>query len=155
MFEVLRSTNGIDFIKISEIKSNVNINTNTNYSYLDNNVSQILGNNIFYKLKQIDIDGKITFSPIIKFILGSKSRIEVFPNPFNNNFTIAFSAIKTSKAMLKLQNSAGVLVFNQSINIVKGSNSIFITSLPTLNSGIYYATINSADLSFKIKLQKL
>lgn len=153
-FEILRSSDGIDFIKIGSVKSNANSNTNTNYTFLDNNVSQISGYTVFYKLKQVDFDGKVSYSSIIKIILGSKSKFEVFPNPFSNNFTLSFGAPKTLTGVLKIQNSAGVLVYSQSVNILKGNNSLLINNLPTLSTGIYYATIVNADLSLKIKLQK-
>jgi len=153
-FELFRSTDGLDFIKVASIKSAGNSNSVRNYSHQDN-ISGNSGNNVYYRLKQIDIDGKSTFSSVVKLSLGSKTTFDIFPNPFTSNFTVSFGAAKTTTANLRIQNSAGNLVYSQTINVSKGNNSILLNSLPTLGSGVYYVTIYNEELNFNGKLQKL
>lgn len=153
-FELFRSTDAIDFIKVATLKSAGNSNTIKNYSYQDN-ISGTSDNQVYYRLKQIDKDGKATFSSVVRLSLGSKSTFEVFPNPFTNNFTVSFGATKTSTATLKIQNSAGNLVFSKTINVVKGNNSVVMNSLPPLGPGIYYVTVYNEELNLNAKLQKL
>jgi hypothetical protein len=154
-FELFRSTDGLDFIKVASVKSAGNSNSVRNYSYQDN-ISSNSGNNVYYRLKQIDIDGKATFSAIVKLsLVSAKSTFEVYPNPFSNNFTVSFGAAKTSSATLRIQNSAGNVVFTKSISVTKGNNSLVMNSLPALSSGVYYVTINNDELNFNGKLQKL
>jgi hypothetical protein len=152
-FELFRSTDGEDFIKVATIKSAGNSSSIRNYSYVDNIGGT--GNIVYYRLKQIDIDGKATFSPIVKLSLGAKSSFDIFPNPFNSNFTVSFGATKTSTANLRIQNSAGTLVYSKTISVTKGNNSLLMNNLPTLGSGVYYVTINNEELNFNGKLQKL
>ena len=152
-FELFRSTDGDDFIKVASIKSAGNSNSVRNYSYVDNIGGS--GNIVYYRLKQIDIDGKATFSPIVKLSLGAKSSFGIFPNPFSNNFTVSFGAAKTATATLRIQNSAGSLVYSKTIGVSKGNNSLLLNSLPTLGSGVYYITIYNDELNFNGKLQKL
>jgi len=153
-FELFRSTDGLDFIKVANIKSAGNSNSIRNYNYQDN-ITGNSGNNVYYRLKQIDIDGKATFSSVVKLSLGSKTTFDIFPNPFTSNFTVSFGAAKTSTANLRIQNSAGNLVYSKTITVSKGNNSILLNSLPTLGSGVYYVTIYNEELNFNGKLQKL
>jgi hypothetical protein len=154
-FEIFRSTNGQDFIKIGSVKSAGNSVSVRNYSFQDD-IAGNVGNTVYYRLKQIDIDGKASVSPIVKLSLGSvKSSFEVYPNPFSNNFTVAFGAAKTATATLRIQNSAGNLVYSKTINVTKGNNSLMMNNLPALGSGVYYVTIYNEELNFNGKLQKL
>ncbi len=153
-FELFRSTDGQDFEKVGSIKSAGNSNTIKNYSYLDN-ITGNAGNHVYYRLKQIDIDGKATFSSILKLNLAAKTSFEVFPNPFTNNFTVSFGANKTATATIRIQNSAGNLVYSKVINVIKGNNSLVMNSLPTLGAGVYYVTVYNEEINFNGKLQKL
>jgi len=153
-FELFRSTDGQDFEKVTSIKSAGNSNTIKNYSYQDN-ITGNAGNYVYYRLKQIDIDGKATFSSIVKLNLAAKTSFEVFPNPFTNNFTLSFGANKTATATIRIQNSAGNLVFSKTINVIKGNNSVVMNNLPILGAGVYYVTVFNEEINFNGKLQKL
>ena len=99
--------------------------------------------------------GNTTFSSIVKLALGVNTSVAVYPNPFNNDFTVSFSASKTSPATLKLMNSTGQLVFTKTITVNKGNNSILVSGLPSMRPGIYYMSIGNEELNFNSKLQKL
>jgi hypothetical protein len=105
-------------------------------------------------LKQVDIDGKYTFSSVVKLAIGLNTSVVVYPNPFNNDFTVSFSANKTAPASLKLMNTTGQLVFLKTITVNKGNNSILINSMPSIKPGIYYMSISNEELNFNSKLQK-
>ena len=152
-FELFRSTDGSDFIKVSTIKSSGNSSTVKNYNYQDN-ISGNSGNYVYYRLKQIDINGKATFSSVVKLNLDSKSSFDIFPNPFTNNFTVSFSAPKTSNATLRVQNSTGHLVYSRQVAVTKGNNSVVMNNLPTMAPGVYYVTIQNEEMNFNGKLQK-
>ena len=152
-FELYRSTDGQDFSLVTTIKSAGFSSTIKNYSYVDNNVGS--NQNIYYRLKQVDIDGKFNFSQTIKISTGNQmSKIDVFPNPFTNRFTASFSATKTANATLMLRNTLGQAVFQQTIRVNSGNNSISVSNLPTLNAGIYYLSIVNDDINYNSKLQR-
>jgi hypothetical protein len=151
-FELLKSTDGQNFSLVSSIKSAGNSNTVKNYSYTD----YTPGNSqyVYYRLKQVDINGKFAFSSIVKISLGAKMGIEVFPNPFVSNFTASFSAAKTAEASVVLRNSIGQPVFKQIVKVNKGNNSVVINNLPALTTGVYYLSISNDDINYVNKLQK-
>jgi Secretion system C-terminal sorting domain len=152
-FELFKSTDGKNFLSVTTIKSTGFSSLVKNYSYQDNSPNN--GTYVYYRLKQVDINGKYTFSSIIKLALGLNTSVAVYPNPFINDFTVSFSAPKIATVTLKLQNSTGQLVFSKAIAVNKGNNSILINSLPSIKPGIYYMSVSNDELNFNSKLQKL
>ncbi|MEO8763367.1 MAG: T9SS type A sorting domain-containing protein [Ginsengibacter sp.] len=152
-FELLKSADGKSFSPVAKIKSAGFSNLKRNYSYQDNTPNT--GKYVYYRLKQVDINGKYTFSTIVKLALGSNATVSVYPNPFNSDFTITFSATKTAMATLKLHSSTGQLVFSKIVSVNKGNNSILVNNLPSIIPGIYYMTVSNEELNFNSKLQKL
>jgi len=83
-FEIERSENGESFEKIGFVAGRGNSQKRIQYSFFDN---QISGAKTFYRLKQIDIDGKSSYSQIIT--VGSNMiEVKINPNPFTNNITV-------------------------------------------------------------------
>jgi hypothetical protein len=60
-FDIERSDDGINFIKIDQVKGAGNSTSVINYAYADKNLSSDIK---YYRLKQVDFDGKETISSI-------------------------------------------------------------------------------------------
>lgn len=85
--------------------------------------------------------------------MGALGVVEVFPNPFNNYFTINIGSSKTSLVILNIRNTTGQLVYTKSIAVNKGNNSNVVSNLPSsLKSGIYHVTINNDEINYSAKL---
>ena len=151
-FELLRSNDGTDFQLAATITGAGNSSTPKNYSYRDH--IAIAGNNVFYKLKQIDRDGKFTFSDIIRLSVNSAaSSFQVFPNPAINDFTVSFTANKRGAARLLVRNTNGQTVISKSIDVIKGNNSMLI-NVSQLKTGMYYISVINDEINYNAKLQK-
>ena len=153
-FDLMRSTDGVNFIKAGTVKGAGNSSTVKTYTYQDD-ISSHLGNFVYYRLKQVDIDKREILSAVVKLSMRGQTSFEVFPNPFNNNFTISFNALKSATGTLRIQSSTGNLVYSKTINIAKGNNSLMTSSLPSLGAGVYYVTVYNEELNLSTKLQKL
>lgn len=152
-FELYKSSNGQDFSFVASVKAAGLSNLVKNYTYQDNTSNS--GKYVYYRLKQVDINEKFTYSSVVKLALGMTTSVSVYPNPFSNAFTVSFSAGKTANATLKLQSSTGQTIFTKTISVNNGNNSILINNLPTMNPGIYYMIVSNEELNFSSKLQKL
>lgn len=152
-FELYKSSNGQDFSIVASVKAAGISNLVKNYTYQDNTSNS--GKYVYYRLKQVDINDKFTYSFIVKLSLGLTTSVSVYPNPFSNAFTISFSAGKTANATVKLQSSTGQTIFTKTISVNNGNNSVLINNLPTMNPGIYYMVVSNEELNLTSKLQKL
>ncbi|QES90269.1 T9SS type A sorting domain-containing protein [Rhizosphaericola mali] len=133
-FYVERSSNGTDFHYLSFINTkavNGNSDKFINYEYTDN---YILGNTLYYRLKQVDFDGNIDYSNIISLLNPNHpSSVRVFPNPASSTINVynthpgyKIQIIDMAGKILKIENSNE---YSQKIDVSK------------LASGIYYLRI--------------
>ncbi|MFZ1799330.1 MAG: T9SS type A sorting domain-containing protein, partial [Chitinophagaceae bacterium] len=102
-FMLQRSTNGTTFNNIGKVEA-VNTSGNNEYSFTDE--SPVNGIN-YYRLQMVDIDGKTTYSFIIKIVFGNTSELQVFPNPAKNIITV--NGLQ-SKGTLKIIATDGKLI---------------------------------------------
>ena len=80
-FEVERSLNGVAFTALGRIAGQGTKATTTNYTYRDANLSTQVST-VYYRLRQVDLDGTATYSPVRTVALGSVAiGLEVSPNP--------------------------------------------------------------------------
>ena len=144
-FELERSLNGNDFSTAAIIFSAENATSvRNNYSYKD--VSTTIQNRsiIFYRVKQVDIDGKATYSNIVtvKFASGYAKNIQISPNPFTETLAIIFESTETGNAEVKILSLTGQPVATKNTIVNKGSNNLQIGSLSNLAKGIYIAQVS-------------
>src|SRR5690606_38797173 len=97
-FIIERSTDGKAFTAIGEVKGKDFSNQIAAYSFKD---EQPINGYNYYRLKQMDVDGKITYSEIedVDFSI-SHTDILVYPNPFISSLN--FSGIKARQAQVAL-----------------------------------------------------
>jgi hypothetical protein len=77
-FVVERSQDGMDFQDIGRVQGNGGSMVREDYGLRD--PAPILGVG-YYRLKQVDVNGAITYSNVVAVTLGSDDRLNVFPNP--------------------------------------------------------------------------
>ena len=124
-FIVEHSLNGINFNAIGRVEAR-STSGNNDYSLTD--ARPVDGVN-FYRLKMVDIDGKTTYSSIIKINFAGKSELQAFPNPAKN--TITLRGLQ-SKGTIKIIASDGKLVKQLAIT----GNSMLL-DISTLSNGMY------------------
>ena len=95
-FDILRNTNG-SFEKIGFVASKaLNGNSDTKLAYSFNDMNMPLDKDVFYRLSQIDIDGK-QFLSDIRVINNSAAQqpVLIYPNPSRGNLRIIIPATIT------------------------------------------------------------
>lgn len=83
-FEVERSSNGMDFGMVDTVKSKGSSNQTQNYQWLD---EEPLRGISYYRLKAIDVDGKINYSSVVSTNF-ENSDVKIIPNPNNGAFQV-------------------------------------------------------------------
>jgi hypothetical protein len=101
-FEIERSSDGINFVSIGKIFSqNSNSSAPLNYSTVDNNP---LNGKSYYRLKQVDKNGKHSYSALVISTCNSNATIapvvSVFPNPATDNITIDIKGLPGKKSFI-------------------------------------------------------
>ncbi|GAA4352150.1 hypothetical protein GCM10023185_11540 [Hymenobacter saemangeumensis] len=87
-FDVERSRDGRSFEHIGSRVAQGNSNSPTDYALTDANYPGET-NTLYYRLKQVDLDGTFTYSPVRTVQLGrSLTTLEVYPNPAKAAVTV-------------------------------------------------------------------
>ena len=145
-FDVERSTDGGNYVKITTVKAVGNSSTLQSYAAVDNTPANGIN---FYRLKQVDIDNRYSYSPVVTVRFGAGVAPVIYPNPVISSFNaIAGSDPILEMVMYNLQGKAVVFVLgnnNGDENIVNISN---------LASGIYILKVKTISKDYQIKIVK-
>ncbi|MFY8035358.1 MAG: T9SS type A sorting domain-containing protein, partial [Flexibacteraceae bacterium] len=130
-FNVERSTDGRTFTKIGFVKGNGTTNIKQTYQFTDVNSSEA-----YYRLQQVDFDGKSEYSATIK--VGESSlttQLDIFPNPAKDQVTIR----TIGEGTIEIVSLVGQVVITQPAN---GTNEINISKLAM---GVYTVKFNGVS----------
>jgi hypothetical protein len=141
-YELQRSSNGSDYTTIATV--NKSTNGNRAYNYTDIGVNNTGAKILYYRIKQVDVDGKWSYSDI-RFIDLDKTNVEVtiFPNPVTTGFyiRIPFEDRDNKMVRLKLVGANGQFVGSREITTQQASNYYFDIKDKALAGGTYYLQV--------------
>lgn len=94
-FDIERSADGKTFTKIGYERSHAVNGTSSEkleYSFTD---AQPLAGTNFYRLKQINIDGKAEYSKIVSVMFGHSDATKLYPNPIKDRAFVEAAGVKS------------------------------------------------------------
>ncbi len=151
--EIERGSGARDFKSIFSITA-TQARCNQAFDFTD--IQPLKGNN-YYRLKMIDIDGKISYSPIVLLINASKGLelVGLYPSVVKSQTTLSVSSATAVILQTNITDINGKLVFSNKQTILSGSNLILI-DCSKLAPGLYNLTGITANNTLKtIRFVKL
>ena len=151
-FDVERSLDAINFEKIGTVKGNGTTNTKRSYTFTDANP---YGGMNYYRLRQVDLDGKTTVSHMAfaKYTSKLVSFEQVYPNPFINELNLVISNAIATEATLSIVDVTGRIVSTQAISLQAGNNSLNL-STTQLAQGIYNLVLRTGKTVVSTRIVK-
>lgn len=146
-FTIQRSKDGLVWSDISKQKGAGNSNINLSYNDIDYNPYEGVS---YYRLKQTDFDGKVSFSKL-QMVNITNASIAFYPNPTNK--LIVFNIKKSlnlKDAKIRIKNAVGKVVLNY--NIVPATSGFFEINIQHLPRGIYYLSFISHEMNLTEKI---
>lgn len=141
-FEVERSANGSDGWKsIATVAGAGFSQLPQHYSAFD--ASPLAGVN-FYRIKQIDKDGRSAYSKTVsaRSAEAAGMKVSIAGNPFRSNFTIKFSGA-SGEVNARLIDMSGKQIASESWNLSAGENNKQFSNISGIHTGIYILTVHS------------
>lgn len=131
LFAVERSADGAVYNTIATLAAAGNSNNEVRYSYTDR---LPFTGKIYYRLKQVDADGKTTYSSVATVnATGQTTGLRVYPNPVNDQFRMTLPA--AGEGLLSVSDSKGVQLIQQKITDGQAVNS------SRLSRGVYFLRV--------------
>ncbi len=156
-FEIERSNDGIEFYTVAFVQGAGTSTESREYVYNDN-VEYKGGETFYYRLKQVDLDGRVEYSDIIEvefdivkeFVLNQN-----YPNPFNPSTTIKYAVPQTSLVNIKVYDLTGQEVASL-VNETKEAGTYEIKfDARNLASGVYIYRMVAGNFTSVKKLNLL
>ncbi|MBI2427227.1 MAG: T9SS type A sorting domain-containing protein, partial [Ignavibacteriales bacterium] len=154
-----RSEESSVWIRAGFVEGNGTTNAPNKYSFTDKNLS---AGKYLYRLKQIDRDGKFSYSQEVEVTVGNVPKVfaleQNYPNPFNPTTTIGFTLEKSGMTTLKIYDAIGreiATLVNEFLEAGVYHQRTFSASggdASKLASGIYFAKLS---LEGKSQIKKL
>ena len=138
-FIIEYSKNGVNFSQIGSTAGAGNSNTLQEYNFTHRNPVQ--GNN-YYRIQQIDYDGKYSTSKVTKVWYDNYQKVQVYPNPASSTVTLH----SMEQTTVELRDFYGRLL--KRLPLTEGENLIL---LDDLSNGVYILKFGNGQVESFVK----
>jgi len=154
-FELQRSANGTSFSDVAFIPTKSVASHHTTLTYQFTDTKPLNGLN-YYRLKQVDVNGKFTYSTVIciKQVQTTLELAGLYPNPVTSQMNIKVNSPVATNASVIINDMAGRTVARYPIQVSEGSNN-FTFQVNSLPKGTYLVNfISDNGVSKATKFEK-
>lgn len=145
-FVIERSSDEINFVAIGKVKSTGTPHGLANYAYTDQSPLSPVN---YYRLRNVDVDGKFEFSRIVKVDMDANilASPNVYPNPLTEGSVPTLFMVSSLREtqMVRIADLQGKQVLTKEIDVVQGNNTIALPEMSKLPQGAYMISIHSPD----------
>jgi hypothetical protein len=145
-FELERSADGKNFSSIAFVNTkaeNGTSHSSINYSFTDERAGNVTA---YYRLKQVDRDGKMTYSSSVVVIKGDKYGFEiasVYPNPAREKVNLVITTGISEKSNIIITDLNGRVVKQMNVGLTAGDNYITLDISSFANGSYLVRLINN------------
>jgi hypothetical protein len=140
-FEIERSSVNADFKTLGFVRGSGTTTVSHDYNFKD---SQPIDGTNLYRLKQVDVNGNVTYSPVVSVNFNFR-KIEIFPNPVQKQIYIRNNINFSNGDNLKIEISdfSGKVLYKQNASS-SGSNIITLNIPSTISNGMYVIMVTNS-----------
>ena len=145
-FIVERSVNGSNYNSIGSLKAE-NTAGFHQYSFTDRKIISLGVPVVYYRLKQVDINGRFIYSRIVAISVDNKTIVHFYPNPAHNEANLVITINKPEQVQWRIIDNAGRVVQQQQWKLARGSNYLLI-DVSQMKKGIYYLELSGETINY-------
>ena len=139
-FSVERSTDGTSFVELDKVPGSGTTNSDQSYRYVDTDLPG--GKHLYYRLRQVDLDGTSDLSPIVTIWTPTDGQQpSVFPNPAQQGNPIYLS--NYGSGTIELVTATGA---TRNLTVENG----WISGVQSLERGVYFLRIDGRVIQFMV-----
>lgn len=122
-FEILYSTDGVNYIVIDEVQGSGNSNTIKHYTYVHHSPNESAANH-YYRIRQVDYDNSYSYSPVIVSSAEELTLISMYPNPSFGVVNLAYETPVDKDISVQVFDVLGKLRANENYSLSAGATVI-------------------------------
>ncbi|WP_170170247.1 T9SS type A sorting domain-containing protein [Hymenobacter perfusus] len=154
-FIVERSLNGQEFTAIGQVNGQGTKTTATPYTFLDRNIGQQVTGLVYYRLRQVDLDGTTSLTTVqtVAFTTTAKADIAVYPNPASEQTGtyLDMTTLPLGTYQITVTDMAGRTV----LNFTRSGGTLQRLEVTGLPQGSYQVQVQGQGRIFTKKLTKV
>jgi trimeric autotransporter adhesin len=136
-----RSVNGRDYYSITTVRAAGNANTISTYNYTDSNIYKLGMPYIYYRIKEVDRDGKTLMSAIVMLRIDNILTIAAIPNPVVEKLGITITAASSMRTQLTITNAEGKLIVNDAGKPINAGTTNISYNAASWAPGVYFVKV--------------
>lgn len=158
-FDIERSTDGVSYTSVGSVKGQGNSSMKRDYQFSDDVSRSVFSkNDLYYRLKQVDADGKASYTKILVvrvYRTKTLQSLSVTPNPAINDIKVNVQLNENAYIVIKVTNSNGIEVLRRTTRGSIGTNSFALEGTSRLQTGMYFLeVIVNSNERMNVKLIK-
>lgn len=149
-YEVLRSANGRDFVKVETIAPKNNGLSSNTYELTQTNVTSVYSASgiLYYRIRQVDKDGKEALTEIRNLRLLKGFGVAAYPNLVKSSTKLTIDLVEAAEISINVINAAGQQIKAFQLQGVKGTNFRDV-DMSNLASGNYMIKVQAGKGELK------
>jgi hypothetical protein len=153
-FNIERKINGEENWTTIGKKAAAGQSSNEQLYIYDDNIGS--AGKVYYRIKQIDVNGSYTYTDIQSIIIKKNDRfsMEAYPNPVKGKLEIVFNSNTESNVRLEIYDILGRSVFNKGLQFRNGSNYLDL-NMSEYTPGTYIVRVSSAEINESMTVVKV
>lgn len=147
-FAIERSNDGKVFMQIGFVNGAGTTTQRKDYTYTDATLSDFNITTTYYRLKQIDLDGKTNYSNVIPLSLKDALSWKLYPNPIKDKFTIELNLTADTKVNVQIISKDGKLLLNADKGTQPQGEQQLNFNVQNLTNGSYFIRVKVGDKTY-------
>jgi hypothetical protein len=154
-FTLERSLDGRSFTEFGRRDGKGTSAQRADYQLNDNKLARHGAEVIYYRLRQVDVDGTATYAPVQSLRVGTTVALtaQAWPNPFDDaGLQVQVQAVEAGAGTLVLIDALGRPLVTQITQLPKGTSTLAMPEAGKLPEGVYWLRITQGRQQQVIKV---
>jgi hypothetical protein len=156
-FTIERSPDNKTFETLGSVKGAGNSSKTIDYRYSDKNGTGLFRqhNVIYYRIKQVDADGRFSYSNSVAVMNENTELFEIIgvnPNPVSEQSVLIYLSSSEEPVTIRIMDAFGKVISEQKVLSVIGLNRVDLGLSGNLGAGVYVASVVKQNTTKNTKL---
>lgn len=144
-FEIQRSKDGKTFTDLNFVNGAGNSTQTKKYTYTDVTMKDLGVTTIYYRLKQVDADGKTSYSNVIPLSIKAGLTWKTYPNPVKDKLTLELNLTTDSKVNVQVISKDGKVMLNADKGTLTQGVQQMNLNIQNLSAGSYFVRVKAGN----------
>lgn len=152
-FIIERSVDGNKYVQVGYVNA-ANSTGVHSYAFKDASVSSLGAPRVYYRLKEVDINGKYIYSRVVMLSIDRKTDfLTIYPNPVQRDINLTITLTAKTRLNWQLVDYSGRVLKNGIYDLSAGSTSVSIEAV-NLRPGTYLLQVKGDGMQQVLKVIK-